>query len=147
MLGVFQVQGDLKDSTCGDGALGATESWTFEVKLSRFENDLYWLNGRETIVGDIASDGRSFAIESGVEVSVSDPARGKPGCKVHRTDDATGKLSDSGTDVTSFDGTLSYGYAVVSGFDCSDWIGTAGAVSALPCVMSYDIQGERSAEK
>jgi len=147
MLGVFQVQGELKDSSCGEGALGATNAWTFEVKLSRFENDLYWLNGRETIVGDIASDGRTFSIKSEVEVTVSEPGRGKKGCKVLRTDDAEGLLSDSGSDVESFDGTLGYGYAIVSGSDCSDWVGTPGAVTLLPCTMRYDILGERSAEK
>ena len=147
MLGVFQVQGELKDSSCGEGALGATATWAFEVKLSRLENDLYWLNGRETIVGDIASDGRSFSIKSAVEVTVSEPGRGKKGCKVLRTDDAEGRLSDSGSDVESFDGTLGYRYAVVSGSDCSDWVGTEGAVTILPCSMSYGIRGERSAEK
>jgi hypothetical protein len=147
MLGVFQVQGELKDSSCGDGALGAPKSWSFEVKLSRFENDLYWLNGRETIVGDIASDGRTFSIESAVEVTVSEPGRGKPGCKVHRTDDAEGKLSDAGSDVKSFDGTLAYTYVAVADTDCSDWIGTEGAVTALPCSIRYAIQGDRSAEK
>jgi hypothetical protein len=147
MLGVFQVQGDLKESSCGAGALGATDSWAFEVKLSRFENDLYWLNGQETIVGDIASDGRSFSIKSDVQVKVSDPGRGKPGCQVLRTDDAEGRLSDSGTDVESFKGTLGYAYAAVSGSDCSDWIGSPGAVTVLPCTITYSILGERSAEK
>jgi hypothetical protein len=76
LLGVYEVEGELTESTCGEGALGASDSWSFEVKLSRMENDIYWLNGKETIVGDIANDGRSFSIVSKVLVTVSEPGRG-----------------------------------------------------------------------
>lgn len=144
MLGVYQVTGKLADSSCGDGALGSSEHWSFDVKLSRFENDIYWLNGRETIVGDIASDGRTFSIVSEVETKISEPARGKAGCRVMRHDDAEGKLSDSSADVASFDGTLSFRYELIDGADCSDWVGSEGAVEALPCSLRYDIDGERS---
>lgn len=146
MLGLYHVTGKLDDSSCGDGALGSSDKWSFDVKLSRFENDIYWLNGRETIVGDIASDGRSFSILSEVQTQISAPGRGKPGCTVMRHDDAEGKLSDSGSDVANFDGTLSFRYEVVEGFDCSDWIGTEGAVEVLPCSLRYDIDGERSTD-
>jgi hypothetical protein len=147
LLGVYAVEGKLAESTCGEGALGAGDSWSFQVKLSRFENSLYWLNGKETIVGDIASDGRTFSILSSVEVTVSDAGRGRSGCKVLRRDAARGKLSDDGAEVESFDGTLGFSYEAVTGSDCSDWIGTEGAVSSLPCELSYEIQAERSAEK
>jgi len=147
MLGTFQVQGSLDASTCGAGALGSPSSWDFEIKLTRFENDIYWLNGQEALVGDIASDGRSFSIVTDVENKISDPGRGKKGCIVMRHDDAEGKLSASGTDVKSFDGKLSYGYDTLTGSDCSDWIGTQGAVETLPCSLSYDLTGERSADK
>lgn len=146
LLGTYEVQGKLEDSTCGQGALGADDTWGFEVKLSRFENDLYWLNGRETIVGDIGKDGRTFSFQSAVEATIAEPGRGKPGCAVHRTDDASGRLSDTGADVESFEGTLGYTYQAVSGSDCSDWVGTTGAVSVLPCKITYSILGERSAE-
>jgi hypothetical protein len=147
MLGLYHVDGTLDDSSCGDGALGSSEHWTFDVKLTRFDNDIYWLNGRETIVGDIETDGRTFSILSEVEVTVSAPGRGKPGCTVMRHDDAEGQLSASGTDVESFAGTLTYKYEVVDGFDCSDWIGTQGAVEALPCDLRYKLDGERAAQK
>jgi hypothetical protein len=143
MLGTFQVAGTLADSTCGEGALGAGKTWDFEVKLTRFDSDLYWLNGRETIVGDIANDGRSFSIESGVDVKVSDPQRGQKGCIVARKDDAEGKLSDSGTDVDSFDGTLEFTYSQASGSDCSPWLGAEGFVETLPCSITYDLKGVR----
>jgi hypothetical protein len=147
LLGIYQVTGELTESTCGEGALGAGESWTFEVKLSRMENDIYWLNGKETIVGDIASDGRSFSIVSQVAVTVSEPGRGKSGCQVLRHDKAKGKLSDDGAEVESFEGTLGFSYEAVAGSDCSEWVGSPGAVAALPCALSYDIEAERSADE
>jgi hypothetical protein len=147
MLGVYHVDGKLGDTSCGDGALGSTADWKFDVKLSRMDSDIYWLNGRETIVGDIADDGRTFSILSEVEVKVSDPGRGKLGCTVMRHDDAEGRLSDTGKDVASFAGTLSFRYEAESGSDCSEWIGSQGAVDTLPCALRYDIDGERATAK
>jgi hypothetical protein len=147
LLGVYQVKGELAESTCGKGALGSADSWSFEVKLSRMENDIYWLNGKETIVGDIASDGRSFSIVSQVQVTVAEAGRGKSGCKVLRQDTAKGKLSDDGAEVESFDGTLAFSYQAMAGSDCSEWVGSVGAVANLPCELSYDIEAERSAEE
>ena len=146
MLGMYDVSGKLSTSTCGEGALGAGNTWNFQVKLTRQANDIYWLNGQETLVGDIANDGRTFSIQSGVQVVVSQPGRGRPGCIINRRDDADGKLSDSGMDVESFDGTLGFSYAVAKGSDCSEWIGTEGAVSVLPCSISYSLDGRRSGE-
>ena len=147
MLGTYQVAGALTASTCGAGALGSSSSWNFEIKLTRSENDIYWLNGQEALVGDIASDGRTFSITAEVDVPVSDAMGAKRACTVVRDDDAEGKLSASGTDVTSFDGTLSFSYGELAGSDCSSWVGTQGAVAVLPCSISYDITGERSADK
>lgn len=147
MLGMYQVSGNLDSSTCGEGALGAGDTWNFQVKLTRFANDIYWLNGQETLVGDIASDGRSFSIQSGVEVKVSSPGGARKGCVIDRRDEAEGKLSDSGDDVESFRGSMSYRYDLGAGSDCTDWLGTEGAVDVLPCTISYSLKGERTAAK
>jgi len=147
LLGVYEVQGELSESTCGSGALGASDQWSFEVKLSRLANDIYWLNGKETIVGDIAADGRTFTIASKVEVQVSEPGRGRAGCRVLRTDTAEGRLSDAGPDVEGFEGTLGFAYEAVKDSDCSDWIGTEGAVTSLPCELSYALTADRSADE
>jgi hypothetical protein len=144
LLGMYQVTGKLANSTCGEGALGAGQIWNFQVKLTRFANNIYWLNGQETLSGDIANDGRTFSIESAVKVTVSEPGRGRPGCVVMRHDDAQGKLSDSGSDVESFAGSLDFSYEAVSGGDCSAWVGSEGAVDALPCSLRYDLDGKRT---
>src|SRR6186713_2713290 len=57
LLGTYGVEGALVESDCGEGALGSTDDWKFDVKLSRFHDDLYWINGREVIPGGIAADG------------------------------------------------------------------------------------------
>lgn len=147
MLGTYQVTGKLASSTCGDGALGAGQIWNFQVKLTRFANNIYWLNGQETLSGDIANDRRTFSIESGVKVTISEAGRGRPGCAVMRRDDAEGKLSDSGDDVESFEGSLTFSYEATSGSDCSDWVGSEGAVDNLPCSLRYDLDGRRMDEE
>ena len=146
MLGIFEVDSKLKESTCGDDALGGGDRWTFDVKLSRSDNDLFWLNGREAIVGDIESDGRSFSFQTRIEQEIRAAKPGHPGCVVARDDIATGRLSDSGSDVDGFTGTLRFRFRPTDGSDCASWIGTAGAVSALPCSISYSMDAERKSE-
>ena len=84
---------------------------------------------------------------SQVQVTVSEAGRGKSGCKVLRRDTAKGKLSDDGAEVESFKGTLGFSYQTVTGSDCSEWVGSEGAVATLPCELRYDIEAERSAEE
>jgi hypothetical protein len=146
LLGIYGVTGELDESSCGEGALGASERWSFDVKLTRYEDDLYWLNGAEAIVGSIGKDGRSFSFETRVEKEVQPAERGRPACIVARDDRASGRLSDSGTDVESFEGELEFGYRALEGADCTSWIGTPGSVARLPCSMSYTMSAERREE-
>ena len=75
-LGKFQVVGRLDSSTCGVGALGSTDLWEFELRLSRSPNELYWLNGREVVPGEIAEDGVSFEFDTLLLVPVLEPEPG-----------------------------------------------------------------------
>src|SRR5687768_6334338 len=102
LLGVYSVVGSLDDTTCGAGALAAEDPWSFDVKLSRYQRDLYWLNGREAIVGDIDKDGRSFSFDTRIEIEVQAALRGHPGCVISRVDRARGELSADDTDVETF---------------------------------------------
>jgi len=147
MLGIFAVESKLKESTCGDDALGAGERWDFDVKLSRSDRDLYWLNGREAIVGSIESDGRSFSFETRIEQEITASKPGRPGCSVARDDMATGRLSDSGSEVDSFTGSLRFRFRALDGSNCSSWIGTEGAVTALPCAITYAMDAERKSDE
>src|SRR5687767_12516258 len=88
LLGTYALTGRISRDSCGAELLGAPDPWTFQVKLSRFQRDLYWLNGREAIVGDIAADGSTFHFSTRVDVSIGAPVRGTPGCVVSRFDTA-----------------------------------------------------------
>lgn len=144
-LGTFHVIGQLESSTCGPGALGSTDLWEFDVRLSRDGNDLYWLNGAEAIPGRIAADGVSFAFDTRVAVEAIAPAKGQPGCTILRNDSANGSLSSSSTDVSSFDGRMRFGYMPAAGTDCTGLVGVEGGFAGLPCEMAYLIEAARSA--
>src|SRR5437868_1846065 len=75
-LGTFHATGTLTRDTCQAALLGVTNSWAFDVKLSRQASTLYWLNGQEAIPGSIAKDGVTFDFTSGVEVTLQ-AARGR----------------------------------------------------------------------
>lgn len=142
LLGVYSVIGTLDDTTCGAGALAAEDPWSFEVKLSRYRRDLYWLNGREAIVGSIDDGGRAFAFDTRVEIEVQAPLRGHPGCVISRVDRARGELSADGIDVESFEGSLSFDFNAAQGSDCLDWMAEE-SVPAIPCSVDYDLTAER----
>jgi hypothetical protein len=142
MLGTFDVTAELDQSTCGEGALGSTDDWRFQVKLSRFQHDLYWLNGREAIVGSIGKDGRSFSFETRVDVDIPVEQGGDPACRIERSDAAAGKLSDDDATVESFEGTLSFTYRAEDVLDCEPWLLTPGAPARLPCTISYEMRAK-----
>jgi hypothetical protein len=144
-LGTFHASGKLVTDTCQATVLGVTSAWQFDVKLSRDANTLYWLNGQEAIPGTIASNGKSFGFQSGVEVLLQAPQGVRPGCVIVRSDTASGKLSSSSTDVKSFDVDMSFGYAVKSGSECAGFVGVEGGFASLPCAVSYSLSAERTA--
>src|SRR3954469_22865446 len=122
-LGTFHATGTLTSDTCQANVLGVTNDWQFDVKLSRESSTLFWLNGQEATPGTIEIDGTSFGFESGVEVTLQ-PAHGaRPGCVVLRSDNASGELSSSTTDVTRFSADMSFGYAVKPGTECAGYVG------------------------
>lgn len=145
-LGTFHVIGHLDASTCGPGALGSTDLWEFDVKLSRDGSDLYWLNGQEPIPGRIAADGVSFAFDTRTAVEAIAAGKGHPGCTILRSDTANGALSSATLDVTSFAGRMRFGYVPATGSDCSALVGVEGGFFALPCEMSYLVDATRQAE-
>lgn len=138
-LGTYDVMAEMARSSCGEGALGATDPWQFEVRLSRADRELFWLNGREAIAGRLDADGVSFAFETRVEVEAMPAERGRKACVVSRSDEAQGVLSATGDDVQAFSGSLEFGYIALEGSDCSPLIGVAGGFEALPCSMTYEL--------
>lgn len=146
LLGTYAVEGTLLDSSCGEGALGATDPWNFDVKLSRFHEDIYWINGRAVISGGIEPDGVTFSFSTRVEGEVVPPGRGQPGCVLSRSDRADGELSSKTLDVESFEARLTFAFSAGEGSECEEWVGSPGFVAALPCSMTYDLTGLRTSE-
>jgi hypothetical protein len=144
-LGTYHVVAALETSTCGPGALGSTDLWEFDVKLSRDGNDLYWLNGQEPIPGRIAADGISYAFDTRAVIQAVPAGKGHPGCAIVRTDTANGTLSSTTTDVASFDGRMRFGYTPQAGSECSSLVGVEGGFAFLPCEMSYLVEAQRTA--
>jgi hypothetical protein len=152
-MGRFRVNAVLDSSTCGSGAVGAPERWTFDVVLSQSPPKLYWNSGANAVEGEL--DGRSFSFDSetvvntttvnanganGSEVTPTDPNAGAPqptapACVIARQDAATGELDDA-SHATAFTGTLSYHFETQGNSDCGDAMLAAG-FSTLPCDMSY----------
>lgn len=140
-LGTFHVVGRMESSTCGPGALGSTDVWEFEVKLSRDGRDLYWLNGKEPIYGRLAADGVTFSFDSRSAITTRQAHGAAPGCTVVRRDLASGVLQGSEV-VTGFSGALRFGYAPTEDSECSDLVGIDGGFAQLPCEMGYQLDAD-----
>ncbi len=143
LLGDYAVTGRLRDSTCGEGALEAADPWSFEVRLSRQGDELFWGNGREVISGTIEHSTQRFSFETAVAVELEPAKAPHPGCSVLRQDRANGELHGIDDDVAGFDGTLEYGFAATEGSDCSAQVGTGGDIAVLPCSIEYSLLAER----
>jgi hypothetical protein len=139
-IGSFAVVGKLTDDTCGADNLSAPAKWSFDLKLSRRDDTLYWLNGREAIVGEIDARGR-FAFETRLEVPLAEQKGARKPCVMVRTDSASGTLTSGEEELR---GELSYGYSVAQGSDCSEYaLGAEGQPLTLPCSLTYSLSGSR----
>ncbi|WP_437681378.1 hypothetical protein [Sorangium sp. So ce131] len=149
-LGTFHVVGEQRRNSCGEGALGATPSWKFDVALARDEGVLFWNSGGSVVQGVIEDDQVSFSIEARVVVDMrtGDAPPGPP-CSVERRDRARGELDAAGDDVAAFEATLSYDFAPTAGSRCEDLVASdlsvAPVFDALPCGMDYDLTATRGA--
>lgn len=139
-IGTFAVTGKLKDDSCGAENLSAPAKWSFNLKLSRKGDALYWQNGKESIVGDIDSSG-AFSFDTRVQVTLEAPKGAYKGCVMERRDAAKGTLKSSETVLA---GVLSYTYDAKAGTDCTEFaLGAEGQPVTLPCSLSYALSGER----
>jgi hypothetical protein len=153
-LGTFAMTGKLERDECRASILGVVDPWQFELRLSRFVEDLYWLNGREAISGVLAPDQRSFSFETGVEVTI-EPARGRrPACIVSRRDTVSGSLLPSAQNPTRVEAKISFTYQPAERLkganqvsDCSDIIGVSGGFASLPCRIDFTLSGERAGDE
>jgi len=139
VVGTFVASGRITSDECGAELLGAENPWEFPVKLSRQGRVLYWLNGREAIVGDLGADELEFEFATRIE-TVLTPARGaSPGCTIERLDQLKGALRREGEAARGFRAALSYTYSARFDAECVEFIGIPGGVASLPCELEYDL--------
>lgn|GEM_PF-460119 len=144
-LGSYAMEGKLVQDTCGAELLNAPDPWRFEVQLSRQNRDLYWLNGREAIVGDITQNGAGFSFDTQVKVELGKNANTAAGCVVYRRDRASGSLDFDGDELEGLAGELSFSYAARAGSECIELLGVPGGVRTLPCELAYSLRGTKRA--
>ena len=143
LLGTYKVDALMDESSCGPGALGAPDHWTFDVKLSRDESNIYWNNGDEALKGTLSGTS-IFSFTSEASIPVREAKPGRPGCTLWRQDLAKGTLvvGKDGNDIPSFDGKLTYSFAQEAGSDCNDAMAEAG-LAQLPCSVRYTMTATR----
>jgi hypothetical protein len=143
-LGTYHVDAKREATTCGEGALGSTASWSFDVRLSRDEGAVFWDNGAEVIAGALAPDDVTFSFTTGVVVDMRDESSAPwlPPCSIARGDGAEGVLA---ADTAGFTGKLTYDFSPTQGSDCTDLVaGSMPVFAALPCAMRYTLSGVRT---
>lgn len=145
-LGTYRVAATRGANSCGDGALGNTATWDFDVKLARGGAEIFWNNGAEIIDGTIDADETTFHFSTGVLMNMrSAESHGLPACSIQRTDRADGTLAATGDDVASFAGKLEFGFVPTEGSSCDDLLtGSAAVLAKLPCGIRYAIAGTRT---
>lgn len=141
LIGTLAVTGRIARDQCQADLLGAPDPWRFELRLSRFQNDLYWLTGRDAIVGEIDEKAKTFRFSARLDVPITPQGRGSAGCTVSRSDRAEGTLAldAEGGNVTALSGSLEFAYNTKPGRECFEIIGVPGGFGSLPCSLTYRI--------
>jgi hypothetical protein len=140
MLGTYKVAAASVTNTCG---LSAPNPWAFDVQLSEQGTTLYWswMDGSALLSGAEASS--SATLTSEIEADVDATEAGAGPCTMLRIDNIQIALG-TGTEPTSFTGTIGYAFSVVAGANCSDQLASAGGqYVALPCTITYGMTGTR----
>ncbi|EYF07559.1 hypothetical protein [Chondromyces apiculatus] len=148
-LGTFHVTGTRASNTCGEGALGATPTWEFNIDLAHEEGTIYWGTGTGYAAGVLAADEVSFSVVSTSVVDMrTEETLAYPPCSIERRDTATGTLDEAVGDepVPGFTGRMTYQFAPTADSECIDLVaGEAPLFATLPCSMAYALEGVRIA--
>jgi hypothetical protein len=89
----------------------------------------------------LAADGMSFTFDTLLEFEIEPADPPHPGCTVLRQDLAEGSLSSPDLDVEAFTASLTYRYAAADDSDCARLVGVPGGFTALPCEITYLLDG------
>ena len=168
LLGTFRVVAERSAATCGEGALGSTSRWEFELRLSRDGAKLYWDSGAAVLEGSVDDAGAfAFAAQSEVALPTRSPsaqptevgdfiallaaetsdasgASGEGGCLIRRVDTAKGTLSPV-EDPSSLEGELTYDFSASNAGLCAE-AGAGQLFATLPCRIAYTFGASRTVE-
>jgi hypothetical protein len=136
-LGTFKVTGQSKANTCG---LGAPDPWVFDAQLSQDGSTLYWsfMDGRPLASGTVTPAGVATITDT-TTGNVDETEASLGPCTLQRNDDLELTLG-----ATSFTGTMTYGFTVTTGSDCTDQLtASGGSYDALPCTVTYSLTGSK----
>lgn len=141
-LGAFDVAAKLKDTTCGVGALGMANEWSFVVGLGSDGADATWDVGNGPVDGE--ASGTNLTFDASFVIDMRKGGDGSlPACSIERHDLAKATLDDEDAP-TGFEGTLTYTFTPVAGSNCADlFIGNTAQFAALPCAVQYGVKAKK----
>jgi hypothetical protein len=144
-LGNFTLELSVKQTTCGSGAMGLPDKWSFDVGLSHQGDVATWSSGGTDVSGQFDAGARSLEFTSSVTVDMrADALPGSqplPACTIKRSDEATFTL-DSVDQPKTLSGELTYAYAPTQASNCADLVyGSTPKFLALPCTVTYAVSG------
>jgi hypothetical protein len=138
-LGSYKVTGQAQTNTCG---LASPDPWVFYVELSEDKSILYWswLDGTPPLSSAYASTTPVQATMTQSQSDNVDATDAGPGPCTMQRDDTVAVTLGAGTPPSTFTGTVTYAFSVVSGANCGDQLSASGGqYQALPCSVTYNI--------
>jgi hypothetical protein len=140
-LGTFHVVATETQNSCGPGSLGSSETFEFDIELSRHASELFW-DGQ---VGGTILASLDFELAAEVSVTLRAARAGNGGCAIDRADRVEGVLTeDASGDLIGFTGSLRYGFAADPSSECSLEDELDSGLSRLPCSMRYALSAART---
>jgi len=137
-LGAFNVTAQLKKTTCGSGALGMPNQWTFVAGLGQTKTTgvCTWDVGGGPISGTCGGAVMSFAGKVVVDMRAGGDGT-LPACSIERDDTADITL-DNATHPGSFSGTMTYTFTPTTASNCADLVvSQMPQFLTLPCTAEY----------
>ncbi len=140
-LGTYAITGTLTTQSCGASMQSQIEDpWDFDVRLSRSDSILFWLQAASPPLSGIIDPSGNATITTTQSYDLSTNDAGT-GCSVLRTDTFVAALGTA-PDPTDFSATLTYHYELADGAQCGGLL--AGQFDVVPCDVSYILAAKRS---
>jgi hypothetical protein len=146
-LGTFDVDAKLTGTSCGVGALGMANEWTFVVGIGRDDMTgvCTWDVGGGPIAGTCNGSDMLFDASLIIDMRKGDDGT-HPACSIQRSDAAAASLDDPKAP-TKLSGTLTYTFTPTHNSNCADlYVGQSAKFLTLPCVAQYSLSAKRRKE-